>query len=163
MELFTPEVGLLFWMLIAFLFVFFVLAKYAWPSIIKGVDERGKFIDDSIESAKQANEQLAGIKVEGDRLIAEAREKQLQLLQEASDMRDELIREAKQQATVEAEKIKQSATAAIQREKTEAMKEIRTQVALLSVEIAEKVIRKNLDNKPAQMELIDQLLDEAKN
>ncbi len=163
MELFTPQIGLLFWMLIAFLIVFFILSKYAWPAIIKGVDERGKFIDDSIKSAKQANEQLENIRMEGEKIMAEAREKQLSLIQEATSMRNDLIKEAKQQAEGEAAKIKQTALLEIQREKEVAMREIREQVAQLSVDIAEKILRKNLENKQAQTELINKLLEEVKN
>jgi F-type H+-transporting ATPase subunit b len=163
MELFTPEIGLICWMLIAFLAVFFLLAKFAWPSIIKGVDERGQFIDNALHSAKEANEQLAGIKAEGERLMAEARNHQLDLLKEASDMRNKLLKEAKEQAVVEAEKVIQDARAVIQKEKDEAMKEIRLQIAELSVDIAEKIIRRQLDEKAVRMDLIDKLLNEVKN
>jgi F-type H+-transporting ATPase subunit b len=161
MELFTPEVGLLIWMLIPFLIVFAILAKFAWPVIIKGVDERAKFIDDSIQSAKEANEKLASIKSEGEAILAAAREEQLKLLKDAADIRDKLIKEAKQQAGVEADKVMQDAKVAIQKEKEDAIRDIRKQVAELSIDIAEKVLRKNLDNKPAQVELVDKLLDEV--
>lgn len=163
MELFTPDLGLVFWMLVAFLVIFFILAKYAWPSIINGVDERSRFIDESIRSAKEANERLDGIKTEGERLIAEAREKQLVILQDASELRENMVKEAKKLAEQEGEKIREAARVAIQQEKEAALKEIRAQVAQLSIDIAEKVLRRNLDNKPAQMELIDKLLDEVKN
>jgi F-type H+-transporting ATPase subunit b len=163
MELFTPDIGLVLWMLIPFSIVFFVLAKYAWPAIIKGIEERGKFIDDSIQAANEANARLEGIKAEGDQLLAEARAEQLRLLKEASDMHAQLIREAKQQAGVEADKVLAEARAEIQREKEQAVRDIRSQVAELSLDIAEKVLRKNLDNKAAQMELVDKLLEESVN
>ncbi len=163
MGLFTPEIGLVFWMLLAFLVVFYILAKFAWPSIIKGVEERAHYIEDSLKTAKEANEQLAGIKAEGERLMAEAHEKQLELLKDAADTRNKLIKEAKHQAEIEAEKVKEATRITIQREKEDAMKEIRAEVARLSVDIAEKVLRKNLDNQTAQIELADKLLNEIKN
>ena len=163
MELFTPDIGLVIWMLVPFLVVFFVLAKYAWPAIMKGIEERGKFIDDSIQAANEANARLEGIKAEGDKLLAEAKAEQLRLLKEASDMHAQLIKEAKLQAGVEADRVRAEARAEIQREKEQAIRDIRKQVAELSLDIAEKVLRKNLDNKAAQMELIDKLLEESAN
>jgi len=161
MELFTPELGLTVWMLVAFLVVFFVLAKFAWPFIIKGVDQRGQFIDDSIRSAKEANERLEGIKEESDKILLAAHEEQLRLLKDATEMRNQIIKEAKNQAEIEAEKVMKEARRAIQKEKDDAIRDIRNQVVELSIQIAEKAIRKNLENKPAQMELINQLLDEV--
>ena len=163
MELFTPDIGLILWMLIPFLIVFYILAKYAWPAIMKGVEERGKFIDDSIRAANEANARLEGIMAEGDKLMAEAKAEQLRLLKDASDVHAQLIKEAKQQAGVEADKVIAEARAEIQREKEQALRDIRNQVAELSLDIAEKVLRKNLDNKAAQMELIDRLLEESVN
>ena len=163
MELFTPDIGLVLWMLIPFSIVFFVLAKYAWPAIMKGIEERGKFIDDSIQAANEANARLEGIIAEGDKMLAEAKVEQLRLLKEASDMQAQLIKEARQQAGVEADKVMAEARAEIQREKEQAIRDIRNQVAELSFDIAEKVLRKNLENKAAQMELIDKLLEESVN
>ncbi len=161
MELFTPDIGLIIWMFIPFSVVFFVLAKYAWPAIMKGVDERGRFIDESIRSAKEANERLAGIKEEGDRLLAQTHDEQLRLLKEAAETRNSMIKEAKQQAAIEADKIVKEAREAIEKEKEAAVREVRRQVAELSIEIAEKVLRRDLENKPAQMELVNKLIDEA--
>jgi len=161
MELFTPEVGLLFWMLIPFLVVFFILGKYAWPAIIKGVNERSKFIDDSLESAVKANEQLANIKKEGEEILKAARQEKLQLLSDAAVIRNKLIEEAKQQAQTEAAKVLEAAKIAIAKEKEDAVRDIRRQVAELSVNIAEKVLRGQLEEKPKQMEMINRLLDEV--
>jgi ATP synthase, F0 subunit b len=161
MELFTPDIGLIIWMFVPFLIVFVILAKFAWPAIIKGVDERSRFIEDSIQTAKEANERLAGIKLEGDKILAEAKEEQLRLLKEAAVMREQLIKEAKQQAGLEADKVMNDAKMAIQKEKESAIREIKSRVAALSVDIAEKVIRRDLADESAQMELINKLLDEA--
>lgn len=161
MELFTPDIGLIFWMLIPFGIVFFVLARFAWPAILKGVDKRASFIEESLQSAKEANERLAGIKDESERLLAQAKEEQLRLLRGGADMREQMIKEAKQQAVVEADKIMQEARMTIRKEKEDAIREVRAQVAELSIGIAEKVLRRNLDNKESQMELVNKLIDEA--
>lgn len=161
MELFTPDIGLICWMIIPFGIVFFILAKYAWPVIIKGVEKRANFIDDSLKAAHEANEKLAGIKSEGEKILEDAKNEHMRILKEASDLRDQLIKDAKQQAGVEADKLIQEAKIAIQKEKEDAIRDVRKQVALLSIDVAEKVLRKNLENKPAQLELIDKLLDEV--
>lgn len=161
MNLLTPDPGLLFWMLLCFGVVFFVLAKFAWPIIVKMIDERKAYIDQSLESAKQANERLAGIKQEGERILTEAREEQVRILKEANEMRAKLINDAKEQAITETTKIMEEAKAGIEREKELALRDVRTQIATLSIDIAEKVLRKNLENKPAQIELVDKLISEA--
>lgn len=163
MDLLTPEPGLLFWMLLCFGVVFFVLAKFGWPVILKMVDDRKAFIDNALESAKQANEQLAGIKQEGDRILSAAREEQTRILREANEMKSKIINDAKDAAGLEAAKVISDAKEAIQKEKELAMKDIHNQVALLSIDIAEKVLRKNLDNKAAQSELVNKLIEEAQN
>ncbi|MDR1121535.1 MAG: F0F1 ATP synthase subunit B [Dysgonamonadaceae bacterium] len=161
MELFTPEVGLIFWMLVAFLIVFFVLAKYAWPFIIKGVEERKAFIDNSLESAKAANERLEGIREECDRMLSLTREEELRTLKNANEMRNKIVAEAKEQATVEAGKLIAEARLAIQKEKKKALRDIHNELVTLSIDIAEKVLRKQLDDQPAQRELVNRLLEEA--
>ncbi len=161
MELFTPEIGLIFWMLIPFGLVFFVLAKFAWPIIMKGVEKRASFIDESLQSAKEANDRLAGIKQEGEQILAFAKEEQLRLLKDGADMRDQMIKEAKQQAAVEADKVILDARAAIRKEKEDAIRDVRAQVATLSIDIAEKILRKNFENKDVQLELVNKLIDEA--
>ena len=163
MSLLTPDLGLLFWMLLSFGIVFFVLAKFGFPVIVKMVDKRKEYIENSLEAAKEANRQLANIKTEGEKILAEAREEQLRLMKDAEEIRSKMIAEAKQQAQVEAGKVMQNAQSLILKEKEDAIKDIKHQVAALSVEIAEKVLRKDLENKSAQMELIDKLLNEAKN
>ena len=161
MELFTPEIGLIFWMLIAFGIVFFILAKFAWPAIIKMVDERKAFIDKSLEAAKAANERLAGIQEESERILKQTRDQELQILKDAQDMRSKIISDAKEQATIEAGKLITDAKAAIEKEKDTAIRDIQNRIADLSLNIAEKVLRKNLDNQPAQKELVAKLIEEA--
>jgi len=161
MSLLTPDLGLLFWMLVSFGVVFFVLAKFGFPIIVKMVDERKAFIDKSLEAAKQANERLAGIQQEGERILKQAHEEELRIMREAEDIKNKIVDEAKGQAGVEAGKIIEEAKNAIQKEKELALRDLRNQTALLSIGIAEKILRKNLDNQPAQQELVNQLIEEA--
>lgn len=160
MELFTPEVGLIFWMLIPFLVVFYVLAKFAWPAILKGVEKRNQFIDESLIAARQAREDLARVKADSDAILEQARKDQAAILAEAAKSRDKIVEVAKDKAGEEAAKIIESAREQINMEKEDAIRQIRREVALLSVDIAEKVLRVNLDEKKEQMSMIDRLLDE---
>ncbi len=161
MSLLTPDSGLLFWMLISFGIVFFVLAKFGFPVITKMVEDRKQYVETALDAAKEAKLQLENVKAESAQIIAEARNKEMQLLKEGADMRNKMIEDAKQLAQIEADKMMQKTRDLIQKEKENAIKDIKNQVAVLSIEIAEKVLRKNLDNQPAQMELIDKLLDET--
>ena len=160
MSLLVPVSGLLFWMLLSFGIVFFVLAKYGFPVITGMVDKRKEYIDHSLVVAKEANEQLANIKAEGESILAKANEEQVRILKEAAEARERIVREAKEQARVEGGKILADVRRQIQMEKEDAIRDIRRQVAILSVDIAEKVIRKNLDTDKEQMEMIDRMLDE---
>jgi F-type H+-transporting ATPase subunit b len=161
MSLLTPDPGLLFWMVLSFGAVFFVLAKYGFPIIVKMVDERKAFIDKALEAAKSANDRLAGIKEEGDRILNQTREEEIRILKEANEMRNRIIGEAKEQATIEAGKLIAEARNAIQKEKEMAIRDIRNQIATLSIDIAEKILRRNLDNQNAQRELVDKLIEEV--
>lgn len=160
MSLLVPDTGLLFWMLLSFGIVFFILAKWGFPVIVKMVEERKEYIDHSLEAAKEANRRLEAIKSESETILAKAREEQTKILNEAVAMRDRIIKEAKEQAQAEGEKQLAEVKKQIEAEKNEAIRDIRRQVASLSVDIAEKVLRKNLDGKQEQMEMIDRLLNE---
>ena len=159
--LLTPEPGLIFWMLISFGVVFFVLAKFGFPVITKMVDERKAFIDKSLDSAKAANDRLAGIQEESERILKKTRDEEIRMLKEAHEIRTQIIGEAKEQAAVESKKLIAEAKTAIQKEKELAIRDIRNRIAELSIDIAEKVLRKNLDNPPAQRELVQKLIEEA--
>ena len=157
----TPDPGLLFWMLLAFLVVFWVLAKYGFPAIINMVDERNKYIDESLRKAHEAQERLANIEKEGESILQEAREKQAQILKEAAQTRDAIVEQAQEKARAEGARLMDEAKTAIEQEKKAAIADIRAQVAALSVDIAEKVLRKNLKDDKSQMDLIDRMLDEV--
>ena len=157
----TPDLGLLFWMLLAFLVVFGVLAKFGFPAIINMVDERNKYIDESLRKAHEAQERLANIEKEGESILQEAREKQAQILKEAAQTRDAIVEKAQEKARAEGARLMDEAKTAIEQEKKAAIADIRAQVAALSVDIAEKVLRKNLKDDKSQMDLIDRMLDEV--
>lgn len=157
----TPDLGLLFWMLLAFLVVFFVLAKFGFPAIIKMVEERKNYIDDSLRKAHEANEKLANIQKEGESILQKAREKQAEILKEAAASRDAIIEQAREKATAEGNRLISEAKAEIESEKAAAISDIREQVVRLSVAIAEKVLREKLDTDKSQMDLIDRMMDEV--
>ena len=157
----TPDLGLLFWMLIAFLVVFGVLAKFGFPAIVNMVDSRKQYIDESLKKAHEASARLENIQKEGETMLQEARQKQAQILKEAADTREAIVSNAQEQARHEAARLIEEAKADIAQEKAAAISEIRAQVAELSVKVAEKILRKELDSSENQMETIDRLLDEV--
>ena len=157
----TPDLGLLFWMLVAFLVIFILLAKYGFPAIRNMVDERNRYIDESLRKAHEAEERLANIQQEGESILQEAREKQAQILKEAAESRDAIVEQAQQKARAEGARLLDEAKIAIEQEKKAAIADIRRQVAILSVDIAEKVLRQNLRDDKSQMDLIDRMLDDA--
>ncbi len=161
MSLITPDFGLFFWMTVVFLVVLFILWKWGFPVIVKMVDERKAFIDESLRKAHEANERLANIQKEGESILQEAREKQAQILKEAAETRDAIVEKAQDKARAEGARLLEDARTAIEQEKKAAIADIRKQVATLSVEIAEKVLRKNLKDDKAQMDLIDRMLDDV--
>lgn len=160
MDLLIPDTGLFFWMLIAFGVVFVLLAKFGFPIITKMVDERKEYIDGSIAKANEANEKLAKIQEETQAMLKEAQEKQSQILSEAVSMRNQIVEKAKTEATEAGQKILEEAKHQIAVEKEDAIRDIRRQVGLLSVEIAEKVLRQSLKTDADQMAMIDRMLDE---
>lgn len=147
-------------MLLSFGIVFAVLAKYGFPVIIKMVEGSKTYIDESLEVAREANAQLSRLKEEGEAIVAAANKEQGRIMKEAMQEREKIIYEYKQ-AEIAAQKELDEVKRQIQIEKDEAIRDIRRQVALLSVDIAEKVIRKNLDDKQEQMGMIDRMLDEV--
>jgi F-type H+-transporting ATPase subunit b len=161
MDLLVPESGLLFWMTIVFIIVFLVLLKWGFPSIIKMVNDRKAFIDDSLRKAHEANEKLANIQKEGESILQEAREKQAAILKEAAETRDAIVENAQDKAREEGARIVNEAKIQIETEKQNAIRDIRSQVAELSILVAEKVLKQNLSTDAKQMELIDRLLDEV--
>ena len=161
MDLLIPDSGLLFWMGLVFLVVLFILWKWGFPVIVNMTNERKAFIDESLRKAHEANERLANIQREGESILQEAREKQAQILKEATETRDAIVEKAQGKAREEGSRLLSEAKAEIEAEKQNAIRDIRAQVAELSVLIAEKVVRENLSDDKKQMDLINRLLDEV--
>ena len=157
----TPDFGLLFLMLLAFLVVFFLLKKYAFGAITGAVEERKNFIDESIKNAREANEKLANIKAESEKILMEARAKQADIIKEAMATRDNIIKASQVKAQTEGAKILEEAKAQIQVEKENALRDIRSQVADLSLQVAEKVVRRQIETDKEQELYIERLLDEV--
>jgi len=162
MKLLTPELGLLFWTLLAFLLAFFILKKKAWPAIIKGLRDRENSIASSLETAEKVKAEMAQLKAENETLLAKAREERAQLLKEARETKDKIISEAKEQAKADYAKIAADAQASIEAQKMAAMIDVKNQVGKLVIEVAEKVLRKELTGKDAQEAHIKGLVDEVK-
>jgi len=162
MNLLTPGFGLLIWTLLAFLAVFFLLAKYAWPAIINGLREREQSITSSLETAKRVQAEMTQLKSENEALLAQAREERAQLLKEARETKDRIVAEANEQAKTEANKIMVETQAAIQAQQMAALTEVKNQVGKLVIEVSEKVLRKELENKAAQEAHIKGLVDGVK-
>lgn len=160
MNLLLPDSGLLFWMTIIFAIVFFILAKFGFPIITSMVDKRSRRINDSLEAARVAEEALAHLVQEKERILDETRQEQNRLMKEAAAEREMMIAQAQNQAKEEAEKILADTRARIQEEKEAAMREIRNEVAAISLAIAEKVVRKELASDQNQKELVNSLVDQ---
>ena len=158
-----PDAGLLFWMLLAFGIVFLVLYKYGFPVITSMIDARKQYIDDALNDAKEAKAKLAGIEEECNGLINEARENQAKILREAVAAKEQIITEARDKAAAETEMMISQAKKQIERERDEALDSIRTEVAKLSIAIAEKIVRKELEGGDNQQRYIDELIDETMN
>jgi F-type H+-transporting ATPase subunit b len=158
MDLFKPDVGLLFWMLLSFVILFVILRKYAWPGILKGIDERNRHIEDALISAQKAKEQLDEFQRQSQELIIQAKEEQIKILQEGKRIKDSIIGEAKEQARAEAEKIIDEAHKFIGKQREEAMKEIDRKVANLSVDVAEIILKRKLEDVEEQKILARKLI-----
>lgn len=160
MSLITPDFGLLVWMTLIFGIVFFVLAKWGFPMITDSVQKRADRINESIKKAREAEERLRNLDAEQDALVEKARKEQAAILKEAAASRDSLIEQAKVQARDEAAKILDQARTQIAAEKESALRDVRKEVAVLSVAVAEKVLRKDLDDDSSRDELLGRLIDE---
>ena len=161
MSLITPGFGLFFWMTVVFLIVLAILWKFGFPVIVKMVNDRKTYIDESLRKAHEANEKLSNIKAESEAILQEAREKQALLLKEAAATRDAIVEKAQDKAREEGNRLLSEAKIEIENQKRAAISDIRKQVATLSVEIAEKILREKLGNDKAQMDLIERMLDEV--
>ncbi|MBK7762532.1 MAG: F0F1 ATP synthase subunit B [Bacteroidetes bacterium] len=162
MELLTPGFGLFFWTLIAFLTVFFLLKKFAWKPILEALNEREKNIADSISSAEKVREEMRQLKSEHEVLLNQAREERTLILKEAKEIKDKIINEAKDAAKDEAGKIMMETRQQIEFQKSAAIVDVKNQIGMLVIEVAEKVLRKELSAKQEQQDFIKKLASEIK-
>lgn len=161
MELFMPEFGLVFWMFLAFVCLYVILAKAAWPFIIKSMETRADLIDKGVAYAQEAKSHLDSAKAEADKVIAEAQKQQADILRDAAKMKSQIIEEAKGQAAVEAKKVTDAAQLAIEQARKESERQLRQEVGAYALQIAEKVIRQSMEGDDAQRALVDKLLNEV--
>jgi len=162
MNLLTPAFGLLIWTLLAFLVVFFILKKFAWPAIIGGLKKREESIANSLATAERVKAEMAQMKSENETLLAKAREERGQMLKEARETKDRIINEAKDQAKIEANKIITEAQAAINTQKMAALTEVKNEIGKLVIEVSEKVLRRELNDKQSQEAHVKGLINDVK-
>lgn len=162
MALLTPELGLIFWQIVVFLGLVFILGKYAWKPILSSLTEREQSIQDALDLAKKTRQEMADLKSGNEKLLAEARAERDSIIKQAKETSDMMIAEAKNNSVVEAKRIIEDARQAIQTEKTAAIAQLRKEVATLSLEIAEKVLRTELADKTAQEKLVTSLIADAR-
>ena len=160
MELFTPDFGLIFWMFVSFAVLFIILWKFGWPVILNGIDSRADLIDNGVEYAQNAKEQLGHAREEADKYIADARRQQAELLREADKMKTQIIEEAREAAQKEAQKVMDAAKVSIEQSRKEAEQNFRNEVSAFALDIASKVVRNQLADEKAQTKLVNTLLDE---
>jgi len=162
MQLVTPGIGLIFWMLVSFSLVMFVLGKYAWKPIMKGIHQREETIEKALESANEAKKEMLKLKAGNEQLLRDAKDERDALMRDARKVKEAILEEARVKANEEAARILENARENIQFEKMAAINELKNQIATISIEIAEKVIGKELENKKAQQELTERLLKDVK-
>ena len=162
MDLVTPGIGLIFWSTLIFLILLIVLKKYAWKPVLNAVKGREERIKSALESAEEAREEMAKLKADNEVIVKEAKEERNKLIQEARSIKIKMIDDAKVLANEEANKIIETARVKINSEKEAAIMDLRKQVAEFSVEIAEKILKKKLEDTKEQRSLIEKSLDDLK-
>jgi F-type H+-transporting ATPase subunit b len=162
MKLLTPEFGLLIWTLLAFIVVFFILARFAWPAIMKGLKDRENIIAESLATAEKVKTEMLQMKAENEALLASAREERALLIKEARETKDKIIGEAKEQAKAEANKIITDAQVVINASKMAALTDVKNQVGKLVLETTEKVLRRELADKQNQEAYIQSMVNDVK-
>jgi len=163
MSLLTPDLGIIFWMVVSFAFVFIILAKFGFPVITQSVNERREYIQQSIAKADEANRMLENIRQQSEETISEAQKRQLEIIKQATVEADRIIQKAKDDAVVQGKQKMDEMIRLLELQKQKAIGEIRSQVALLSVAVAEKILRNQLDSKENHDRLVSLFLDELEN
>jgi F-type H+-transporting ATPase subunit b len=162
MDLLSPDFGLIFWTVVIFLLTFLILARYAWKPILKMLDAREKSIADAIASADRIKAEMSQMKSEHEQMLVEARAERSRILKEAKEARDQIVGEAREQAKSEARRIVEDAQVAINNQKMQALTEVKNQVGKLALEVAGKILRRELSGGDAHEHYIRQLAEEIK-
>jgi F-type H+-transporting ATPase subunit b len=162
MDLLTPELGLFFWTLVAFLAVFFILRKFAWKPILSALSERETGIADSIASAERLKKEMSLMQAENEKIMADAREKRAQILKEAKEEYERIIGNAKNDTKAITDKMMVDAQQQIQQQKMAALTEVKNEIGNLAVEVAEKVLRRQLATTESQNDYAKMLAEEIK-
>lgn len=162
MGLITPGLGLIFWSALGFLIVLYILSKYAWKPILGALDEREKSIEEALKAAELARNEMANLKAENEKIIQEAKVERDQMLLNATETAKQIVEEAKDKAQAEGVKMLENAKAAIETEKKAALEEVKVQVGILSLAVAEKILKKNFEKDAAQKALVDELIKDIK-
>ena len=160
MDLVTPGIGMIFWSTVFFLILLLILGRFAWPAILSAVRARNESIQRALESADRARKEMAELQADNDRIMAEAKAERDALMKEAKEVKDKIITEARDKASAEAAKLLATAKEAIQNEKEAAIDSMREQMAILSVDIAEKVLKQKLSDDKEQTKLVNRLVDD---
>jgi F-type H+-transporting ATPase subunit b len=158
MELVKPGLGLIFWMTITFSIVLFILSKFAWKPILNSIREREDSINSALNAAEDARKQMSALQADNEKLLNQARAEREVMLKEAQEMKEHIIAQAKKTADEEGQKLIAKANASIESAKINAMNELKTQVAVLSVDLAEKVLRKKMENRVEQEAFVNENL-----
>lgn len=158
MDLVTPGLGLLVWMVVAFLLLVLILGKYGWKPILNSINKRNQSIEDALKSAEHAREEMARLKADNDIILAQAKAERDEILKEARVFSNQIINDAKNSAKSEIEKMKEQARQEIAFEKASAINQIKVQVAGISIQIAEKLLKKSLGNAETQEQLVEDII-----
>lgn len=161
MDLVTPGIGLIFWTTLFFLILLFILGKFAWPAILTAIRARNESIRQALDAAERAKKDMAKLQADNEKVLAEAKAERDAMMKEAKKLKDQLIADAKEKAAEEAKKLVANARESIQNEKMAAINDLKSQVANLSLDIAEKILKTKLENSKAQQELVNKLIKEA--
>ena len=161
MELVKPAFGLVFWMIVTFSIIFFILKKFAWKPVLKMIKEREDSIENALRAADKAREEMLELQAGNEKILADARSERDALLKDAHDSKDTIINEAKVKAKQEAERLVTQAREMINTEKLAAITELKNQVAILSIDIAEKILKEHLNSDDKQKALMSNLMNEV--
>ncbi|MBN2805675.1 MAG: F0F1 ATP synthase subunit B [Prolixibacteraceae bacterium] len=156
-----PHLGTIIWTTIIFGIIFFILNKFAWPVVLKAIEDREQSIDKALVSAKEAEKKLRNLKIEEEKMIALAKHEKEQIVREGMDQREKIITAAREKAQAEADKIIEEARRQLKRERELALTEMRSQIATLSVEIASKVVHADMEDKKRHEKLVSELINEV--